>query len=129
MPSPFPGMDPYLEDARLWPGIHNRIIYCLSSELNRALPRNYIANIEERLYVAESERHVIPDLTVVRTSAEPSRARPQRGVALMERVAAPSMMTVWDEDQKETYIQIEEAPGGKVITIVELLSYSNKSAE
>ena len=26
MPSPFPGMDPYLEDAGLWPDVHHELI-------------------------------------------------------------------------------------------------------
>lgn len=26
MPSPFPGMDPYLEEPRRWPDVHQRLI-------------------------------------------------------------------------------------------------------
>jgi hypothetical protein len=26
MPSPFPGMDPYLEAPELWPDVHHRLI-------------------------------------------------------------------------------------------------------
>ena len=26
MPSPFPGMDPYLENPGLWPVVHHRLI-------------------------------------------------------------------------------------------------------
>lgn len=29
MPSPFPGMDPYLEDAGLWPLFHPIFVTCL----------------------------------------------------------------------------------------------------
>jgi hypothetical protein len=29
MPSPFPGMDPYLENPEFWPGVHNRLIVAI----------------------------------------------------------------------------------------------------
>ena len=38
MPSPFPGMDPYLEDPVQWGGVHLRLIVCISTELNLHLP-------------------------------------------------------------------------------------------
>ncbi len=38
MPSPFPGMDPYLEDPVGWTDVHQRLITTLSTELNRLLP-------------------------------------------------------------------------------------------
>ena len=47
----------------------------------------------------------------------------------MERAAAPAILTVFDEDQKETYLQIQEAGSGNVVTVVELLSYSNKAPD
>ena len=130
MMSPFPGMDPYLEDPIWWPGVHNRIITYLSGALNRELPPTYVANIEERLYVAETERQIISDLTVSRRVVE-SSVRPLRGgAALMDRVAAPEILTlVTDDPQKETYIQIQEPRGGTVIAVIEVLSYSNKSSD
>ena len=38
MPSPFPGMDPYLEAPDIWPDFHDRLAEQISSELNRTLP-------------------------------------------------------------------------------------------
>ncbi|MGL6095598.1 MAG: DUF4058 family protein, partial [Fimbriiglobus sp.] len=31
MPSPFPGMDPYLEDPAYWSGFHSRLVVGLSA--------------------------------------------------------------------------------------------------
>ena len=48
MPSPFPGMDPYLERASLWPNVHNSLIIALRDDLaSRLRPRYYVA-VEER---------------------------------------------------------------------------------
>ena len=50
MPSPFPGMDPYLEDPALWPDVHHELI-CITRELLLAqLPPKYFVQIDERHY-------------------------------------------------------------------------------
>src|SRR5215470_11561832 len=53
MPTPFPGMDPYVEHPGLWPDIHNGLIAELRNALAPQLrPRYYVA-LEERTYLAE----------------------------------------------------------------------------
>ena len=44
MPSPFPGMDPYLE-SWIWWGFHRSLICALSAQLNAKLPRHYVARL------------------------------------------------------------------------------------
>ncbi|PSN17406.1 hypothetical protein C7271_17910, partial [filamentous cyanobacterium CCP5] len=42
MPSPFPGMDPYLEQAAYWSSFHSRLIVALADDLApRLRPRYY----------------------------------------------------------------------------------------
>ena len=36
MPSPFPGMDPYLEWYAVWPGVHANLIIEMQAAINRA---------------------------------------------------------------------------------------------
>jgi hypothetical protein len=36
--NPFPGMNPYLEDPRLWSGVHHGFIATLRADLNDSLP-------------------------------------------------------------------------------------------
>lgn len=48
MPSPFPGMDPFLEDGRLWPDFHNTLVECLRETLQTALPPAYEVCVGER---------------------------------------------------------------------------------
>ena len=38
MPSPFPGMDPYLEEPVLWSTLHQRLITYIADDLNVLLP-------------------------------------------------------------------------------------------
>jgi len=53
MPSPFPGMDPYLEDQSLWPGFQHQFVACLYQILLPGLVDRYRARIVERKYSTE----------------------------------------------------------------------------
>jgi hypothetical protein len=53
MPSPFPGMDPYLEDDGLWPVFHHQLVMCLYQILLPGLVDRYRARVSQRHYVTE----------------------------------------------------------------------------
>lgn len=57
MSSPFPGMDPYLEDDALWPGFHHQFILTLHQVLQPGLIDRYHARIKQRQYVGERGEH------------------------------------------------------------------------
>ena len=64
MPSPFPGMDPYLEAAVLWPDVHQRLLTYVADSLQPAVRPHYHARIGERLYVVDTLHTLDPDLNV-----------------------------------------------------------------
>lgn len=53
MPSPLPGMDPYLEDEKLWPLFHTHLVHSLYQHLLPGLMDRYRARLAERHYVLE----------------------------------------------------------------------------
>ncbi len=53
MPSPFPGMDPYLEHPKLWPAFQHQLLACLYQILLPGLVDRYRARIGSRRYVSE----------------------------------------------------------------------------
>src|SRR5262249_18049111 len=53
MPSPFPGMDPYLEDEVLWPVFHHQLVMCLYQILLPGLVDRYRARLGQRHYTTE----------------------------------------------------------------------------
>ena len=53
MPSPFPGMDPYLEDEQLWPLFQHQLVASLYQVLLPGLVDKYRARITQRAYVTE----------------------------------------------------------------------------
>ncbi|MBI1987665.1 MAG: DUF4058 family protein [Nitrospinae bacterium] len=129
MPSPFPGMNPYLEHPVLWPGVHQGLITYATETLNAILPPRYVASINERLYVVQPERDIYPDVVVVE---HPSPQRPMRqgtgetatGVA----VDPPWVLTIDSVEMREVFIEIlSVADESRVVTVIEVLSPSNKA--
>ena len=43
MPSPFPGMDPYLEQPEFWPEFHNNLAAEIQGYLNQRIRPRYVA--------------------------------------------------------------------------------------
>jgi Protein of unknown function (DUF4058) len=50
MPSPFPGMNPYLEHPDRWSTVHNRFIVAIADVLTPLLLPRYQVDIEKRIY-------------------------------------------------------------------------------
>jgi hypothetical protein len=50
MPSPFPGMNPYLENAELWSAVHSRLIVAIADVLADTISQDYRIEIEKRTY-------------------------------------------------------------------------------
>src|SRR5207248_1215084 len=70
MPSPFPGMDPYIEGQK-WRDFHLRLISGVSDLLVPILQPRYVVQVEERIYLQhdiDDKRHFIePDLLLSRS--------------------------------------------------------------
>lgn len=75
MPSPFPGMNPFLEAPALWPGVHSALSGEIRNTLNRQLPGRYFADVEERVYLCEADDPawslIIPDVSIDEQSTLP----------------------------------------------------------
>jgi hypothetical protein len=126
MASPFPGMDPYLESH--WGDIHTRLIIYASDQLRPRLPKDLRARVEERVFVEaedQRQRSIYPDVRVVeRPFTQLSTAHEQSGSALA--VCEPIIVRVQDEAKTETFLEIREVGGGRVITVIEFVSPANK---
>src|SRR4051794_24334919 len=53
MPSPFPGMNPYLEQADVWTDFHDRLIPAIADSLAAQVDPHHIVKITEQLYIHE----------------------------------------------------------------------------
>lgn len=126
MPSPFPGMNPYLENPELWPEVHSRLIVAIADDLNPQLIPRYRAAIDRRVYAIDGSEALligIPDVTVERRTTAESK----RNVAVITPVSSPVQVQVpMPMEIRESYLQIWETVTGEVVTAVEILSPANK---
>lgn len=124
MKSPFPGMDPYLE--QYWGDVHTSFLVYTRNQLNAQLPEDLQARVEEGVRLATEEevfRTLFPDVQV---REEPGQASSQASPTPDVAVAEPYLLPLEDEPSTERFVEIVESNGGRVVTIIELLSPANK---
>ena len=125
MPSPFPGMDPYLENPEIWPEVHSRLIVAIADVLAPNLHPNYYAAIEKRTYLNTPEDSIligIPDVSVAyRPSAPKAESRTTTTLPQAEIVTLPL-----PEEVTERYLEIRATQTSAVMTAIEILSPKNK---
>lgn len=127
MPTPFPGMDPYLERRGLWEEVHTGLIAGIQRSLNPLIRPRYRAAIERRVYLAErtpEEYTGKADALIV--STREATVTYEAAGPLEHRLVWPVELPM-AEEVTERYLELREVETGEVVTIIEILSHSNKS--
>ena len=129
MPSPFPGMDPYLEGS-LWTSVH----FSLSAEIVRFLA----PKLRPRYLVLPAERFVMetPESVSVTTAS----IYPDVGIAQIQLEAAPrketavaalplQIATVMPMSVPHVTVEIRDVAERHLVTAIEVLSPTNKRGD
>ena len=103
MPSPFPGMNPYIEQDDTWEDFHTNFIVEAQRVLARQVGPNYLVKVERRLVL-----HALP--------AEERRFIGERDMGIGKGV----------EVERQAALEIRDRRNRRVVTVIELLSPSNK---
>ena len=128
MPSPFPGMDPYLESPDWFPDLHDGLIFCLKESLQNLLPESYYAQSSQRIWMEYSRRYVEPDVEVV-SARKKSKKRGRGGVAVTaHQTAEPVVVMVESVEHgpfEESYLEIRRRRGKEVrlVASIEILAW------
>lgn len=130
MPTPFPGMDPYLERPSLWLDVHNSLIASIRDALTPLVAPRYVVALEQRTYIEggdDVQLVGVPDLVV---ATQPGARHPQErangpdamapGVDLLEIDLRVSV------EVREWFLEVRSTSTGRVVTILEVLSPANK---
>jgi hypothetical protein len=129
MPSPFPGMDPYLETPDLWPDVHHRLISEIGSALTPALRPRYVARVEMRVYVSDQDdpgrEHRVPDVRIEKAPRRKGvkKAKQAEVIAVAEPLTIPFLT---DEEIEEARLEIRQRESNALVAVLEVLSPSNK---
>lgn len=121
-------MDPRIE-TQLWHDFHSNMIVSIQSWLMPQLLPKYAAQIEERVYVEHTEpipvRQVFrPDIAIHIESESKEGVSPAHAA-----VAEPVILTLpMPTELRERYIAIVSLPSRELVTVIELLSPTNKRA-
>src|SRR5258707_330744 len=101
MASPFPGMDPYLEDPDIWPGFHTTLYVEMMGDLNKVLPPGYLAKIDRHVWLHEPEAR--------------------------NRVVSGGKMLSPFEREGSLSLRILAMPGRQVVSVIQILTHRDKT--
>lgn len=121
MPTPFPGMDPYLEHPDLWRDVHHRLIAALADDLAPRLRPRYRVKVEVRVYAVMPDRLGfigVPDAGIIQINEPAVAYHTSTGPRAVE-LLVPDVI-------EEGYLEIQEVASGELVTVIEILSPANK---
>jgi Protein of unknown function (DUF4058) len=122
VPSPFPGMDPYIE-SWIFPSFHAGLITAIYDRLNPHLPKRFIASMELFVWrVDNTERLLVGAPEIYVADREPA---PTGGGVVT--IAAPVNTILPGITRKQRYIKIVDSEERRIVTVIEVLSPSNKT--
>jgi hypothetical protein len=123
MRSPFPGMDPYLEED--WGPVNVNLLVAIQAVLQPFLPPGLRARAEQDVFLEEpgEPTRYRSDVTVTEIGRDGFEARSASAVA------EPFFLEVEHEPRPHRWVQvIDTRAGNRVVTVIELLSLKNKNA-
>jgi hypothetical protein len=126
-------MDPYLENPGLWPNVHHGLISETQALLGTQLRPKYLVRVEERAYIEDVSDDAfkpqgrISDVEVVARPGWEEGCFSLGGDASRHEVADPVVATTWFEKEiHEAYLKIIDRESHDVVTVIEILSPTNK---
>lgn len=126
MPSPFPGMDPYLEGP-LWPDVHQALASRVRDRLAPLLRPRYVARLTVRAVKdAEADAEIgiaYPDVGVFRRGDEPG----DRATASIPGIT-PATLTIpsYVVEVRLVSVEVRDVDTNRLVTAIEILSPVNK---
>jgi hypothetical protein len=139
MLSPFPGMNPYLEQPSFWSSFHNRFMVTIANAIEPQLSDRYYIDVETRTYQSDEGGDEIligiPDAVVfssgmgtTNVSGELEGVEQDSSIALQAPPTPEPVQVPMPLEIRERYLEIREVGSDAVITVMELLSPKKKQA-
>lgn len=138
MPSPFPGMNPYLEQPDVWVTFHAQSIAVMAERLSSQVRPDYLVHIEAHLWIREMPEDKFDDSLRGRRligrgdlALSQDEAGPHSGGAGLDAgdvlLAPPARVALRHVDiERQRFIEIRDRRNRALVAVVELLSPSNK---
>ena len=128
MPSPFPGMDPYLESPVVWPGFHDKLVVQTVAVLQPQLrARGYFADSNERVWLTEPHRPVYPDNVILQHRQPVASSEAENADTTTALADEPVVIRLADVEIRESFVEIYDQASNQIVTGIEFISPTNKS--
>ena len=120
MPSPFPGMDPWIENPEYFRDFHSSMIFLIREAINSRVPKGYAARGSQLVWMDDDQLRE-PDVGVFGRRGEHRFNGPLTlaGALAVEEETAPV-------EVEQPYLEIRSKDGMRLVTVIEILSRSNK---
>jgi Protein of unknown function (DUF4058) len=127
MPSPFPGMDPYLETPDRWRNVHDNLTTEIQAQLALLIRSRYYADQEPRFVYDTgldivTKHQALPDVSVAK---HPRPTTLSRGTAAIAPASLEVLITT-DLPEKLASVVIRTVEDDLSVTAIEILSFANK---
>jgi hypothetical protein len=132
MPSPFPGMNPYIEDSLIWEDFHQNLASEIQAQLAPKLRPRYFASVTpkvtyEEILVESSSKTIKPDVGIWRTPSNEPMGGAAVAIAPEHIVPAPIIGYVTLADPvKQFTVEVREVKDKTLVASIEVLSPVNK---
>jgi len=126
MPSPFPGMNPYLEQSDAWQDFHQSFLILARGSLSNQVGPNYLVKVEVRLILHERSAEERRFIGIADVGVAEAGERKAKAVATVLQ-APVSLQLPAVEVEKHLSLEIRDRRNRRVITVLELLSPANKT--
>lgn len=126
MPSPFPGMNPYLEQDYAWHDFQESYLPLVREMLSAQVLPRYFVKIDEHILVHELEENSQQLLGRADVGVAPG-AGPRGGYTGAAVLEAPTHAWLPHVDtERLCYLEIRDRENRQLVTVIELLSPTNK---
>ncbi len=128
MSSPFPGMDPFIEDRLVWSDFHSDLAGEIRAQLNRRIRPRYFAALlpyvtYEVIGISATKPHgVRPDVGVLRSASDGSSP----AVTLVADPPQAVSMTEIELPLEVMSIEVRQVGTARLVTAIEILAPLNK---
>jgi hypothetical protein len=139
MPSPFPGMNPFLEHPDVWSTFHTGMLAAMAERLSAQVRPDYLVHMEAHLWIHErvddyedrgSSRRLIggSDVSVSRIGAATSGDFVGSEAETAVLTPATRILIPLVDIERQRYLEILDRRSRELVAVVELLSPVNKKS-
>jgi hypothetical protein len=127
-------MDPFIE-SQSWEDFHTRFITAISDGIVSTVRPNYTVKVEQRIYLETHDpstpvQSLVADAALFKTNRAPGMRTEESegGLAVMTEteLEIKTCTIPYIEEHRETFLTIRRGKPSEVVTVIELLSPTNK---